>query len=88
MYQPAADGSDWSQTVTETEINSTAHQHARDDAALQSIVLLQNEPHPDGGGKLLPLVPGQKIGTLLYMHTPHTESTVLHLHRSCGIVVG
>ena len=48
------------------EISSTAHQQARDDAALQAIVLLQNEPDAalEGNGKLLPLAPGKMIGNL------------------------
>ena len=70
--QPSA--TDWTQTIKKDVINSPEHQAARDDAALQSIVLLQNDPlHPtlDGSGSgsageapLLPLAPGKKIAVL------------------------
>jgi beta-glucosidase len=52
--QPSQEGSDWTQTITAEDIASTEHQHARDDAALQSIVLLQNDPHT-GNHPLLPV---------------------------------
>jgi hypothetical protein len=82
--QPSANGTDWSQTVKETEINSPAHQQARDDAALQAIVLLQNEPDVarEGGGKLLPLAPGKKIGDSLHRHTPPLAASLCILQLS------
>ena len=53
--QPRA--TDWTQTIGIDTINSTEHQHAVHDAALQSIVLLQNEPPAGKTTPLLPLVP-------------------------------
>ena len=51
--QPSKEGTDWTQTITADEIASSEHQQARDDAALQSIVLLQNNQHD--GYPLLPV---------------------------------
>eukprot|EP01043_Picozoa_sp_COSAG02_P006657 COSAG02_NODE_192_length_29942_cov_34.627228_6_plen_246_part_00 len=51
--QPSKEGTDWTQTITADEIASSEHQQTRDDAALQSIVLLQNNQH--GGYPLLPV---------------------------------
>jgi beta-glucosidase-like glycosyl hydrolase len=51
--QPSEDGSDWTQTITAEDIASPEHRRVRDDACLQSVVLLQNEPHD--GHPLLPV---------------------------------
>ena len=69
--QPSAAGTDWTQTVTKEDINSAEHRRVRDDAALQAIVLLQNDPvatlggaaqaaggSGDGAAPLLPLAGG------------------------------
>ena len=51
--QPSEDGSDWTQSITVEDIASPEHRRVRDDACLQSVVLLQNEPH--AGRPLLPV---------------------------------
>ena len=56
--QPSAAGTDWTQTIGIDAINSTAHQRAVHDAALQAMVLLRNEPPAGAAAPLLPLAPG------------------------------